>query len=89
MFGSRITDADLKAFMAMVPTLMNTEAGKKSIIRNIQIASNATHARYRAMKELIKENGGKRPDNLALRVEERVEAELDQLAQQFREGFTV
>src|SRR5690606_29811545 len=41
MFGSRITDADLRAFMKMVPTLSQTDSGKKAIIRNMKIFNKA------------------------------------------------
>lgn len=89
VFGSRVTDADLRAFMAMVPTLNNTENGKKAIIRNIQVAAKANEARYRAMEQIIRENGGKRPANLALLVEQRSEPELDRLAEEFKQGFLI
>ncbi len=83
IFGSRITDQDLKAFMSQIPTLSNTDAGKKKIIRSMKIANEAEHVRAKAMKEIIKENDGRRPANLPILVEERAQPELDMLAEKF------
>lgn len=83
IFGSRITDQDLRAYMAQIPTLSNTDAGKRKIIRSMKIANDAEHVRAKAMKEIIKENGGKRPATLPILVEERAQAELDRLAEKF------
>jgi len=87
IFGSRVTDNDLKAFMAQIPTLSNTDAGKKKIIHSMKIANEAEHIRADAMKEIIKENGGKRPFDLPLQVEERSKSEIEKLAERFREGI--
>lgn len=87
IFGSRVTDNDLKAFMAQIPTLSNTDEGKKKIIHSMKIANEAEHIRADAMKEIIKENGGKRPFDLPLQVEERAKPEIEKLAEKFREGI--
>lgn len=83
IFGSRITDQDLRAFMATVPQLSNTESGKRAIIRNIQIMNRASHIRATIMKDIIKNNNGHRPVDLALQVEESASPHLDKLAQDF------
>jgi len=87
IFGARVTDNDLKAFMAQIPTLSNTDAGKKKIIHSMKIANEAEHIRADTMKEIIKENGGKRPFDLPLQVEERAKPEIDRLAEKFAEGI--
>lgn len=83
IFGSRITDTDLKAFMAQVPTLGNTDKGKLAIIKNLEIANEAEELKYKAAKQIIKENNGKRPANFEFLVEERVKSKLDKLAEKF------
>lgn len=88
IFGSRITDQDLRAFMATVPQLTNTEAGKKAIIRNIQLMNKAVHVKTDTMKRIINDNNGHRPIDLALRVEEESEPELDRLSNEFVNGVT-
>lgn len=86
IFGSRITDADLRAFMQTVPNLTQTENGRRQIINNIRAVSEASKVRGNALKEIIKENKGKFPENLPLLVEERSSKELDSLAQKFING---
>lgn len=83
IFGSRITDQDLRAFMQTVPQLSNTEAGKRAIIKNIQILNKASHTKANVMKEIIAANGGRRPANLQILVDELAAPQLDQLAQEF------
>jgi len=86
VFGSRITDQDLKAYMAQIPTLSNSDAGKLKIIEDMKIANKADKVRAKAMKDIIKENGGNRPANLQLLVEERIADELDKLSKEFVEA---
>ena len=83
VFGSRITDSDLKAYMAQIPTLANTDAGKLAIIHDMKIANEAEEVRERYMKQIIKENKGLRPADLRIQVEERAKPELDRLAKLF------
>lgn len=83
IFGSRVTDNDLKAFMQTVPQLSNTEAGKRAIIKNIQLLNNAAHTKANVMKQIIEANGGRRPANLQLLVDKVAGPQLDQLAQEF------
>lgn len=83
IFGPRITDADLKAFMATIPTLGQTDEGKLAIINNMKMFNKASRVRAEAVKEIIRENGNKRPANLQLMVEERIRPQLDQLSQEF------
>lgn len=83
IFGSRITDADLKAFLKTVPTLSQTDAGKRKIIDNLEVFNKATIAEEEALKEVLKENKGKRPANLQLLVQERTKEKLDEIADQF------
>lgn len=83
IFGSRVTDQDLKAFMLTVPQLSNTDDGKRAIIRNIQLMNKASHVRANAMKKIIRANDGHRPANLSILVEEVAEPELDKIASEF------
>jgi hypothetical protein len=87
IFGSRITDADLTAFMQMVPTLGNTDQGKRKIIDNLKEFNRAALIKDKIAKELIKSNGGKRPANLQLLVDEVAEPALDKYAEDFRNSL--
>lgn len=83
IFGSRITDADLAAFMQMIPTLGQTDAGKLAIIKNMKAFNKASEIKYKAMKNVIRANDGRIPANIEILVEETAKPELDKLAQEF------
>lgn len=85
-FGSRLTNYDVKTFLATVPTLSQTDAGKLRVIRNLRSFNEAALARKKAMDEVIKENGGRRPANLDTLVDERIAPQLDEMARKFKEG---
>lgn len=83
IFGSRITDADLKAYMKTIPTLMQTDAGKKAVIANLKAVNEMGKVEAETMRQIIKENGGKRPIDLEQQVYDRMGDQLDELAQLF------
>jgi len=87
IFGARVTNQDLTAFMQIIPTLMQTDAGKNRVIENMRFFNKANHVRYNAMKQIIDTNGGKRPANIELLVDEYTQPQLDKLADQFKEGI--
>jgi hypothetical protein len=83
IFGSRITDADLRAFMATLPTLSQTDEGKLAVIKNMKSFNKAAQVRYKAMRDVIKDNGNKIPADIQGLVEERAKPELDRIASDF------
>lgn len=84
IFGARITDADLNAFLQTVPTLAQTDDGKRKIINNIRAANDAAIAKSDALRDIVKENGGKRPADLQFQVEQRARQKVDQAASEFQ-----
>lgn len=89
MFGSRFTEKELFAYMDTIPTLTQTDKGKKDVIRDMQIASKAGEVKAKHMRQIIRENNGHRPFDLQEQVEERSSREIDKLAKQFIEGVQV
>lgn len=83
IFGSRITDADLNAFLRTVPTLAQSKEGQVRIIHNMRQANKGAELKNKIMNDIIRENGGKRPANLQFLVEERAEPALNELAEEF------
>lgn len=83
VFGSRISNFELENYLAMVPKLENTDAGKLQIIKNIKSANKAAELKFKAMKDIIKENNGMRPLDLEFQVEERIGDQLNKLAKDF------
>src|SRR4029077_7950413 len=89
IFGSRVTDQDLKAFFKTIPTLANTDQGKTAIIRNMKLFNKAIETKYEVLKDILQENKSKRPTNLKILVEERAKPKLNKLAKQFTSGESV
>lgn len=87
IFGSRLTDADLNAFLKTVPTLTQSNEGKVKLIESMRQFNDASKIRYNVTKELIKANGGRRPANLPQLVEEYSAPEIDKLAQNFKSQY--
>lgn len=87
MFGSRVTDNDLKMFLEMIPDLSQSPEGRARIIHNMQLANKAKYIRFQAAEDIMKENKGHRPLNFAGEVEKRAEKDLDKLAEEFSLGM--
>lgn len=87
IFGARITDKDLEYFFNTIPTLATTESGRKAIIKNMQLITDADDAYYNAMKEIIAENNGNRPRDMAIEVNKRAEPIVAALTEEFRKGM--
>lgn len=83
VFGSRITDNDLKAFMSTVPNLLMTDKGKLRVIRNMRLYNEGIKARHDAMRQILKENDGRPPRNMELLIEDRAAPRLDQISKEF------
>lgn len=83
IFGNRITNTDLEYFMKTVPTLAQTDSGKRAIIKNMKTFNKAAQIRYKAYKDIIKENDNRIPADLEFQVEDRAKPELDKLAKDF------
>ena len=88
IFGARLTDTDLKAFMATVPTLAQTDNGKKQLIRNIRAFNDLVHVQEQAADQIIRANNGKIPANLQILVEDMTGEYLDEIAQNIINGPT-
>ena len=86
-FGSRLTDADLTAFMRTIPTLAQTDYGKLKMINNLRAFLDLAHDEYKVMEEIISENNGERPKNLELEVHKRMKPRIDEVSKIFVEGY--
>lgn len=82
-FGSRLTDADLRVFMQTLPTLMQTDAGKKKVIENLSALNELAGIEAKAARAIIKENGGIPPLDIEQQVKDRVSDKLDAVAKRF------
>jgi len=87
IFGSRLTDTDLKTFLQTVPTLSQSNEGKLSVINNLKIMNKAAEIKNRVARELLKEYGNNPPLDFEAEVEEIAKPELDALAAKFEAGY--
>jgi hypothetical protein len=85
--GGRITNYEIQAYLKTVPSLMNSKEGKAAIIRNRRLQNQAKNLRYSAYKDIIKENGGRKPRNLGVLIDERTGDQMREIEEQFREGI--
>lgn len=87
IFGSRVTEGEIRLFLQTVPDLNQTDEGKKRIIHNMELFSKAIRVEYDIMNEIIEENGGNRPKNLEALVRKKADPILDKLADEFKMGY--
>lgn len=84
IFGGRVTNDEVKAFLRTVPSLTQSKEGKKRVIRNLRIFNKGKLARKKASDSILKAYGGKRPRDYEQLVEEATEGQLDKLAAEFK-----
>lgn len=82
-FGPRLTDADLRVFMQTLPTLMQTDAGKKKVIENLRSINELAEIEAKAARTVIRENGGIPPIDIEQQVKDRISDEIDAVAKRF------
>jgi len=86
IFGARVTNFEAEMFLKSIPSLMQTKVGRERVITNLKNFYNAGQLKAKAYREIVKENKGLPPFDLADRVEERIGPELDKLKNQFLAG---
>ena len=86
IFGARVAIQEMQVFMDSIPSLSQTDEGKRAIIKNMKLTNDA----YRHIKEIkndiVRRHGGYEPKNLKELVEKESEPYLDALAIKFMEN---
>jgi hypothetical protein len=82
-FGSRITEREVAMFMQTVPTLMQTDAGKKKIIDNMKSLNQLVEIESKAARSIIKANGGVAPVDIEQQVQDKIGDKIDKVAKKF------
>ncbi len=85
--GSQVTQGEIQMFLDTVPTLMQSDEGKKAVIRNMKILNRINHNINQATEAIIEEHGGRRPHDLQRLVEQRVKPEREKLGIEFKNGI--
>lgn len=84
-YGNRILKVEVDNFMKSIPTLLNSEEGKKRLIEQWKILNEGKKAYYDAYRDIIRENPKRLPKDYKLQVYDRADAKLDELSQRFLE----
>lgn len=79
IFGARPTNLDVKLYMESIPSLLQSPEGRQRIIRNLKAANQAAGLRADTLREILKENNNRVPENLELEIENRIGPQLDRL----------
>lgn len=87
VFGARVTNMEFDQFLKSIPSLLQTDNGKKAVIRNMRNFNNAALVKAESLEKILKANKGKRPANLALLIDQVAKPELDKLAEEFVKGI--
>lgn len=89
VFGSRMTQGEVDLFLKTVPSLTNSDEGKKVLIRNLKLMNDAVKVKKNALDAIREANGGTYPANLDELVEEVAGPRLEQIKDQFVSGGLV
>jgi len=85
--GGKITNYEISAYLKTIPSLMNSEEGRKQIIRNRKLLNAPKILRYQEYEKILKENNGKKPPNLSFLINQRVGDQLDKIENDFVNGI--
>lgn len=86
IFGARVTQQEVQIFLDSIPTLSQTDEGKKAVIRDMKLLSNGWRHKKQVKDSIVSANHGVIPANIEQLVEEASSSYMDKLATQFAEG---
>lgn len=86
-FGGKITNDEVRRFMDRLPSLNQSNEGKRVVIRDLMLLNQGEIIRRKSQNEIIAEHGGYRPHNLETLVTKRSKPELDNIAKEFKKTF--
>lgn len=86
IFGARVTEGEIRMFLETIPTLTQTQEGRRRVIRNMKMLNEASKVRKSAMIDVIDMNGGERPKNMEVVIEKKIGPKLDRLSRGFEFG---
>jgi len=81
-YGARVTNFDLGQFLLRLPTLMNTQEGRRQIIQQMKLMNDLDKKAYKDYQKIYKEAGGIRKidfDKVQDILDERLEPEIEKI----------
>lgn len=88
IFGNRVTNYEAQTFLKSIPSLLNSSEGRKNIIENRKLMNEAKKLRYDAYKDILKEYGGRKPQNMGILIEEKIGPRMEEISEQFKNGIS-
>jgi len=89
-YGARITNFELNAFLKTIPTLLNSEKGRRRIINNLRVLMEPAKLERNAYQDAMRDwrRQGKQgvPFDIRERILERIQPQLETLADRFATG---
>lgn len=86
-FPGRVTNTELEFFMKSIPSLMNSDEGKKLIIKNMKLRNEMAKSRYEAYMEILEKNGGRKPKNLDIKINNRTKEQRRLLGDEMKKNI--
>ena len=86
-YGARVTNFDLTQFMRRLPTLANSEEGRRQIIKQMQIINDINRTYEKSLHDVIDEYGGIRNidyDQAEQMANKRSKSEIEKLKKEFK-----
>lgn len=83
----RLTERELVEYMKTVPTLSQTDAGKKAIIKNMGLMNRIAKIKNTVLQDILEENDGKIPKNLRALVDKRAAPRIKGIEKLLEEGL--
>ena len=88
VFPGQIKNFEIETYLKTIPGLLNSDKGKEILANNVKTLNEAKILRYNALKEILKENGGKLPPNVDIEINDRIGDKLTELAERYEKGIT-
>ena len=86
IFGARVTSYEVAQFLKSIPSLSQSKQGRERVIKNLKIMNEGKLVRAQALRDVLKENNGTPPLDLAEQVEDKASPKIDKLLNEFRLG---
>ena len=86
-YGGRVSNFEVEQFLKTIPSLSQSPQGRQRVIANLKNISRAELEYTKAVRDVIKDNKGIPPFDLALQIEERVEKQSKKLADKFKKDL--
>jgi len=84
-FFPRVTEGQVKLFLETVPTLLQSDPGKKEIMKTLRFFNEVNKLTFGTAQNLIEQNKGFQPPNLQSRVDKIVKPQVDELQKQLKQ----